>query len=89
MLPFSEIQGLVIDKLQKGLAPTLTYHNVSHTLDVLRQATEIAARESFVNEEDLLLLKVGALYHDVGFLNTYAGHEEKSCLIAGAELAGF
>lgn len=89
MLPFSEIQRLVIDKLQKGLAPTLTYHNVSHTLDVLRQATEIAARESFVNEEDLLLLKVGALYHDVGFLNTYAGHEEKSCLIASAELAGF
>jgi uncharacterized protein len=36
-----------------------------------------------------LLLKVSALYHDVGFLDTYSGHEERSCVIAAEELTCF
>ncbi len=89
MLPFPEIQQHVIDKLSKGLSPTLTYHNVDHTLDVLKHAIIIAQQEGIQDPEELLLLKVSALYHDVGFLNIYTGHEEKSCAIAAAELAGF
>jgi uncharacterized protein len=89
MLSFSEIQKHVIDKLEQGLSPELTYHNVSHTLDVVQHVIEIAEQERITNEDDLLMLKVSALYHDVGFLNIYSGHEEKSCLIASAELAGY
>lgn len=89
MLSFSEIQKHVINKLEQGLSPALTYHNISHTLDVLQHVIEIAEQEGITNEDDLLMLKVGALYHDVGFLDIYSGHEEKSCLIASAELAGY
>ncbi|MCW3108518.1 MAG: hypothetical protein JWQ09_3024 [Segetibacter sp.] len=89
MLPFSEIKHSVIDKLEKGLSPKLTYHNVVHTLDVLKHTIEIAEQEGVKNEEDLLLLKVGALYHDVGFLHDYSGHEEISCSIAMAELLDY
>lgn len=85
MLSFSEIQSDVIGKLEKGLSPTLTYHNVPHTLDVLKHVIKISEQEG-VTEEDLLLLKVSALYHDIGFLDTYSGHEEKSCEIASIEL---
>jgi uncharacterized protein len=89
MLSFPKIQQHVIDKLEKGLSSTLTYHNVSHTLDVLQHVIEIAKQEGIVNEDDLFLLQVSALYHDVGFLNIYSGHEEKSCLIAMDELTHF
>lgn len=89
MLSISDIQSHIIDKLEKGLSPKLTYHNVAHTLDVLQQAIEIAEMEGIKNEEELLLLRVSALYHDVGFLVSYGGHEETSCTIATEELEGF
>ncbi|MCW3081500.1 HD domain-containing protein [Segetibacter sp.] len=88
MLAFSEIQSEVIGKLEKGLPPTLTYHNVPHTLDVLKHVIKISEQEG-VTEAELLLLKVSALYHDIGFLYTYLRHEEKSCEIATAELSAF
>ena len=89
MLSLPEIQRHVIDKLERGLSPALTYHNVAHTLDVLKQVIEIAAQEGIKKDENLLLLQVGALYHDVGFLHIYSGHEETSCAIASKELAQF
>lgn len=89
MLSLTAIQQHVIGKLENGLSPQLTYHNVAHTLDVLKQAVEIASLEGITNEEDLFLLQVSALYHDVGFLTMYSGHEETSCAIASTELADF
>jgi uncharacterized protein len=88
MLSFSDIKSEVIGKLEKGLSPALTYHNVAHTLDVLKHVIEISQQEG-VNEEELLLLKVSALYHDIGFLYVYSGHEEKGCAMAATELPGF
>jgi hypothetical protein len=89
MLSFSDIKLHVIDKLEQGLSPALTYHNVAHTLDVLNQAVDIAKREGIEDENNLLLLKISALYHDVGFLQIYTGHEEISCEVAGKELFEF
>jgi len=89
MLSFSKIKEHVIAKLDKGLSPKLTYHNLAHTLDVLKQAEIIAKKEGVPDELDLLLLKVSALYHDVGFINVYSGHEEESCRIAEPELLNF
>jgi uncharacterized protein len=86
---FVQIKEHVVNKLKEGLAESLTYHNLDHTLDVLDQALEIAGKEKITNPEDLLLLKVSALYHDVGFLDTYSGHEERSCVIAAEELTCF
>lgn len=89
MLPFSEIRKHVLDKLEKGLSPALTYHNVGHTIDVLTQAEVIASEEGVVDENELLLLKVSSLYHDVGFMEIYGGHEERSCEIALPDLKKF
>jgi predicted metal-dependent HD superfamily phosphohydrolase len=87
MNDFNNIKLHVIDKLQKGLAPDLSYHNIAHTLDVLEQA-EIIAMEENLSPEDVLLLKVSVLYHDTGFIFIYNGHEEKSCEIARQDLPG-
>lgn len=64
----------------KDLSPALSYHCIDHTIDVIRQAERIAKDEG-INEKELYLLKVAALYHDTGFLETYADHEIKSCSI--------
>ncbi len=75
---FETIKQHLITKL-KDLDPRLRYHNVEHTLDVLRHAERIAREEKIHNERELYLLKIAALYHDAGFLRIYDGHEEESC----------
>jgi hypothetical protein len=77
---FKTLEHMIIQRLEKGLDKRLTYHNLEHTLDVLKQAERIA-REEAVEEDQLLLIKIAALYHDTGFLDTYKGHELRSCEI--------
>ena len=88
MVNLDKIHKHVLKKLEV-LSPHLTYHGISHTLDVLKQCIVIAAEEGITSREDLLLLQVSALYHDVGFVDVYEGHEERSCQIARQELDGF
>jgi predicted metal-dependent HD superfamily phosphohydrolase len=88
MTHFKLIKKHVLEKLE-GLPPYLTYHNVSHTLDVLKHAEILAYDEGITSVRDLILLKTGALYHDTGFLTTYNGHEERSCELAQQELPNF
>ena len=76
----------IYEKLQKNLSPTLTYHGFHHTLDVVDIAMKIAKAEGVQDEESLILLKTAALYHDLGFITTYKGHEEESCRIAALSL---
>ena len=86
---FSSIYSQVIVKLQCELSSRLTYHSIDHTLDVLEQVQQIAARESIDDEQQLFLLKVAALYHDTGFIFIYSGHEAKGCELGRNELPAF
>jgi hypothetical protein len=86
---FESIQQHIIGKLKTGLPPDLAYHNVPHTLDVIKQAEKIALEEGVKNEHELLLLKTSALYHDIGFIEIYNGHEERSCELAQPDLELF
>lgn len=83
---YESICEKVLRALSNGLAADLYYHCVEHTMDVEAQAERIARAEN-ITEEDLFLLKIACLYHDSGFLSTYAAHEEASCVIAKKELA--
>lgn len=69
------------------LAPTLTYHNLQHTLDVVAAAAEIAIGEG-VSQEDQDILAVAAWFHDVGYTEAYTGHEEVGAQMARTFLAG-
>ncbi|WP_207430246.1 HD domain-containing protein [Sabulibacter ruber] len=86
---FEQVYQHVVEKLRTGLSPQLTYHSLSHTLDVLKQAQLIAEKEGIQDSQEVLLLKVSALYHDTGFLFTYSQHEERGCELAREELPGF
>jgi hypothetical protein len=81
---FEKIKTNLLAKLNK-LSSYLTYHCVDHTLDVIKQSERIANEEGITDERDLFLLQVAALYHDTGFLETYAEHEIKGCGIFMAD----
>lgn len=70
------------------LSPHLTYHSKAHTIDVVEQSARIAASENITDKRALLLLKFAALFHDTGFLRTYAHHEAKGCEIFLETTAG-
>ena len=83
---FTSIKQPILTRLEKELDPRLGYHNLSHTLDVMKQAEIIAKQEGVEDKQDLLLLKKAAAFYNNGFLFFYKGHEEKGCEIAAEDL---
>ena len=75
---FESVKEIVLAELD-GLDPHLTYHSKEHTIDVMKQALRIAASEGIEDPYQLLSLKYATLFHDIGFLRTYANHEAKGC----------
>ena len=78
----------ILNKLEKELDPRLTYHSLSHTLDVLESAIRLADLEKRPAKE-IMLLKTACLFHDSGMLITYRGHEEASISICEETLPAF
>lgn len=85
---FEKVKSIVLNRLLE-LSSDLTYHCLNHTLDVVEHSIRIAAEERVTNSRQLFLLKIAALYHDTGFLKSYANHEQKSCEIFLADAADF
>ncbi|MBC6612101.1 HD domain-containing protein [Hymenobacter sp. BT507] len=71
----------VLHQLQH-LSPTLYYHGLHHTLDVVAQAESLADAEGITDAQERALLRTAAFFHDTGFLTTYQGHEEAGCALA-------
>jgi len=82
---FNSIFKDVTKLLNEKLPVYLTYHNTAHTLYVLKKAIHIAEKEK-VSQADLKLIKIAALYHDIGFTVTPKEHEKESCKIAKKQL---
>ncbi len=81
LIQFTDLQELMLNKLEKELPEYLFYHNVKHTIDVVTQAELIGIGEN-VDDEELLLLKTAALFHDSGHILSYDKHEHYATLIA-------
>ncbi len=78
-----------LERLEHGLAPEFVYHNVGHTRDDVVPAVERLANMAGVFGESLELLQTAAYYHDIGFVEHYAGQEEIGVRIAAEVLPGF
>ena len=77
-----------LDKLNSELDKDLIYHSVEHTLDVVSAARLLGTMEGLFSR-DIALLETAAMYHDIGFTETYEGHEEHSIKIARKALPKF
>jgi class 3 adenylate cyclase len=88
LIQFTDIQEIILDKLEKELPGYLFYHNVKHTVDVVTEVELIGWAEGCTDEE-ILLLKTAALFHDVGHTVAYDDHEYQGTLIAREMLPRF
>lgn len=77
-----------LNKLRNELSPQLTYHSVDHVLDVMLCVEHIGHQE-LVQDEDLALVLVAALFHDSGFLLSRSNHESTSCELVKGQLPEF
>jgi class 3 adenylate cyclase len=81
LIQFTDIQEIILDKLEKGLPGYLFYHNVKHTVDVVTEVELIGWGEGCTDEE-ILLLKTAGLLHDAGHMVMYDNHEFHSAEMA-------
>jgi class 3 adenylate cyclase len=80
LIQFTDIQEIILDKLEKELPSYLYYHNVKHTVDVVTEVELIGWGEGCTDEE-ILLLKTAGLFHDAGHTIAYDNHEYHSTVL--------
>jgi len=88
LIQFTDIQEIILDKLEKELPDFLHYHNVKHTVDVVTEVELIGWAEG-CSDEEILLLKTAGLFHDAGHTVTYDGHEHQGTVLARQMLPEF
>jgi HD superfamily phosphodiesterase len=72
-----DLEEFIIQRLKNELPETLYFHNAQHSAHVHYQA-ELLGRSENVSSGELLLIRTAALCHDLGYIYTVDGHEEKS-----------
>jgi hypothetical protein len=88
LIQFTDIQEIILDKLERDLPDFLHYHNVKHTVDVVTEVELIGWAEG-CSDEDILLLKIAGLFHDAGHTVSYDNHEYQGTLLAREMLPAF
>ncbi|MDX2430775.1 MAG: adenylate/guanylate cyclase domain-containing protein [Bacteroides sp.] len=88
LIQFTDIQEMILDKLESDLPKYLYYHNVKHTVDVVTEVELIGWAEG-LDDDGILLLKTAALFHDAGHIVSYDDHEYHGTELARNFLPGF
>jgi len=86
---FEGARQYVIERLEQELPDSLTYHCMAHTQDDVVPAVERLAAMEGIGDEDLLLLRAAAYFHDLGFIEQLDDHEVASVRIASEILPRF
>lgn len=81
LIQFTDIQEIILDKLERELPDYLYYHNVKHTVDIVTEVELIGWGEG-CSDEEILLLKTAGLFHDAGHTVAYDNHEYYGTLLA-------
>lgn len=69
----------------RNMPAWMTFHDLEHTLSVVRFTQEIG-RGMKLPVRQLRALELAALFHDMGYARTYKGHEAESARLARAFL---
>ena len=72
---FEKAQAYALDRLERELSPSLTYHCLEHTRDEVVPAGDRLAIIEKVGSEDRVLLLTGAYFHDLGYIRQRQDHE--------------
>ncbi len=71
----------IVPLLAENLPTSYVYHNLSHTLRVVKYVRELIAGEK-IGEKDAQVLELAAWFHDVGYIKGYENHEQSSADMA-------
>jgi len=81
MKGYIKIRKKAFEILNSKLSQKLYYHGAHHTFDVLDVINQFIKREK-IDTYSAKLLRIGALYHDIGFSISNVEHEKLGCEIA-------
>lgn len=73
----SEAKQYISSLLTTELSENCVFHTISHTLDVVSNA-EIIGNYCKLDDDSLNILRICALFHDVGYVDAYDDHERFS-----------
>ena len=83
-----QVHEYVKDLLVNRLDSEHKFHNWNHTQEVVEETQHLGGLCK-LSDEDLVLLKIAAYFHDTGHVSCYTGHEEASADIASKFLSQF
>jgi len=69
-----EARQFITSLLTTELSENCVFHTISHTLDVVANA-EVIGKYCKLDEDSLNILRMCALFHDVGYVDAYDDHE--------------
>ena len=70
----------IVYKLEHQLPALLTYHNLNHAQRVMKSIdSHLQTLDFYPRKAELV--RLAGIGHDIGFIETYEGHEEKSIQI--------
>jgi len=75
------VEKYVKNLITKVMVDDKKYHNLDHTLEVVKVSKEIASAEK-VTSEELEFLEIAAWFHDTGHIVCCDGHEVQSSVYA-------
>lgn len=78
-----------LSRLENELSPDYLYHSFVHTRDDVLAATRKLGEISQLTPDDMHLLEIAAVFHDIGFIFMVAGHEQRGAELAQEILPGF
>ncbi len=82
---FDHMRTNIVNYLKSNLPEEVIYHDLFHTLNVEKAAIRFGRLEG-LNEEELMLLRTAALYHDAGFVFNSARNELHSVRLMEQQL---
>ncbi|MFV8342788.1 Pycsar system effector family protein [Flavobacterium sp. XS2P39] len=85
MTLIEQVENFVSQLLKDKLSNSYTYHNFNHTRDVVTAVRTLADSEGITSSDKEVLL-VTAWFHDTGYVNGCANHEDASIQIASSFL---
>lgn len=88
-MDYNKLRASIFQLLEESLPEQLSYHGLHHTKDVLQTLEIYIQKEGVTEEYDRILLRTGAILHDVGFTIDYQNHEENGVKIAKKLLPDF
>jgi predicted metal-dependent HD superfamily phosphohydrolase len=76
-----QAENFVIKLLKDRLSISFTYHNVKHTMDVVK-AVEVLSEKESLSQLDREIVLIAAWFHDTGYIQGCDHHELSSVTIA-------